>query len=374
VILIDREITKDFFRTFLVFQVILAFVFLIDTLINSVQDLMKAEGSILGILAQYYVLRTPLLLLDVAPIGCALTVLWVILQKARSNELLALFAGGVSPLRVAFPLLGCTVLVAVGYFGLRETVAVGFNRQADVLYKVRVQQKNPDDIVDRQNIHRRGVDNRYYFVERLSVLSQLMHNVSFILLNEETRLPQTIIRATQAQLVPGSRTLWTLKGATVRQFDQRGRLIAFQSYDSISNREVGLTLEEDLIPYLSSLDNPAKMSYFELGTAAEFAEAQGLSPREFLVKRQARVAFTFGFLVLSLVVCGLSLKPSSGQLFTSFGNALLLVVAYYTASLFSQQLAVAGFGIPVVIMVWLPNAVFLLFGLFLVRRLLTQAT
>lgn len=371
--LLDRDFAKEFFKTFLLFQVLLSLIFMVDSIIVLFQEVTKAESSILAALFLYYIKSLPAFLLDVVPFGVAISTLWVIMQKARSNELLAYLAGGISPLRLTLPLVCCAAVVSVGFFFAKESIATQLQREAKILRKVSIQQKNPDQVIEKQGIHRRASQDQFYFVERLSSLSSLMHNVSFVLLNKETALPRAMVRAGTAQLQDGSDSIWLLSNVSVRQFDQNGKVIRYDYYKQTTNKEIGLELEEKLAEFLSSIDDPGKMTYWELLTAKAIAIEQNKPTREISMKIQSKYAFAVGIIILCFLICALSLKPTSTDVVSNFGTALAVIIGYYIVSTVMQQIGLLNFGIPVVIASWLTNTLFIVYSLHLAYRTHTQA-
>lgn len=335
---------------------------MVDSVIILFQEVSKAETSILGSVFLYYIKSLPAFLLDVSPFGVAISVLWVIMSKVRSNELLAYLSGGISPLRLALPLVCCSFIVAVSFFFIREGIAIPAQREAKILRKISIQQKNPDQVIEKQGIHRRGEEDRFYFVERLSSLSNLMHNVTFVILNDTSRLPGIIVRAGTAQLLPGSDSNWLLTNVSIRKFDQSGNLVGYQFFKEATNQEINLELEPQLALFLSSIDEPSKMTYWELLRAYKISREQEKPTREIALKIHSKYAFTLGIVVLALVICSISLKPTSTDLFSNFGTALALIIGYYLASTLAQQIGLLNIGIPIVLASWLPNILFTIYA------------
>ncbi len=361
--LFDRDFAKEFFKTLLTFQFLLALIFLIDSVITLFQEVSDAESSVLGAVFLYYLKGLPAFLLEVAPFGVAISTLWVIMQKARTNELLAYLAGGISPIRLALPFVCCAVVVSVGFFFLKENYAIQAKREAKIIRKVNIQQKDPDEVIEKQGIHRRGSEDQFYFVERLSSLSSLMHNVSFVLINKETTLPRAMVRAGSAQLKPGSETTWLLKDVSVRQFNPEGKISRYDYYSETTNNEIGLELEDKLAEFLSSIDDPSRMTYYELIQKRSILQEQGKPTQEFTLKIHSKYAFSVGIIVLTLLIASISMKPTSTDVVSNFGTALALIILYYLCFILMQQIGLMNFGIPVVLISWFTNILFASFAL-----------
>lgn len=71
-------------------------------------------------LVEYYLVRTPELLVTVVPVALLLALLYSLTDHARHHELTAIRAAGVSLWRVCLPHLGCGVLASIALFALNE--------------------------------------------------------------------------------------------------------------------------------------------------------------------------------------------------------------------------------------------------------------
>ena len=123
--LVSRYFLGRFLGYFLVILTLLMLVILVaDLLLNLDNILDQTEGS-LGALALALALRTPARYLPVlVPLACFAGAFMAVGLAARWHEITALKAGGVSPLRVAIPLLGAALLLSGVALVLDETVVV----------------------------------------------------------------------------------------------------------------------------------------------------------------------------------------------------------------------------------------------------------
>ncbi len=209
--LVSRYFLGRFLAYFLAILAVLMLVILIADLLLNLDDILsQAEGS-LGALALTLALRTPARYLPIlVPLACFAGAFMTIGLAARWHEVTALKAGGVSPLRVAVPLLMAAFVLSGVALVLDETV---------VVQAARALQRGNDDatpVTFRRGSFWYQVGRTIYNVRGSDPDAGTLEGVSVYDLDERGRLVR-ILRAPRGRVKPGGH--WVLENAVALGFD-----------------------------------------------------------------------------------------------------------------------------------------------------------
>ncbi|GAG09697.1 unnamed protein product, partial [marine sediment metagenome] len=119
-----RYIAVRFLRSFLGSVAILALVVLVVDMLLNLEDILEAEDTLLGAI-QILLMRTASLYLPyLLPFATFTGAFLSLGLAARSREILAMKAGGISPLRAVLPVFLWSVAISLVALILNETVTV----------------------------------------------------------------------------------------------------------------------------------------------------------------------------------------------------------------------------------------------------------
>ena len=135
----------------------------------------------------------------------------------------------------------------------------------------------------------------------------------------------------------------------------------FQSYD------VNLDLRRALAGDRERERDPKEMALAELGDAIQAKRAAGTSFGLEMAEYHRRFALPFACLVFGLAAVPLGIQPARGVRARGFAVSIALIFVYYILLSAGQALAEQRL-LPPVIGLWLPNAVFVVFGSYLFRQ------
>jgi lipopolysaccharide export system permease protein len=128
-LLFDRYLLLRFFRTLLICFVSVAGLFVVIDVFTNLEEfiaLAESHGGMLPVLLGYYGPRVAWIFDRTGPFVVLLAAMFTVAWLHRSNEMTALFAAGVSPRRIAKPLLAAAVVVALLGLANREWLIPSF--------------------------------------------------------------------------------------------------------------------------------------------------------------------------------------------------------------------------------------------------------
>lgn len=228
-------------RFVVLFAAILVILVVLVTLVELLADfgeVMRSGNGFTGalVLATMRVPHEHLPLL--IPIAAFAAAFLTVGGAARSNEILAMKAGGVSPLRVVAPLFAAAVVISGLALLVNETLAV---RARDVHQRLAGGE-------DAELSFRRGSfwyhkGRTIYNVRDANPDTRVLREVAIFELDESGRLVRSI-RAAQATI--GADGRWQLSDAVLRSFDPSDPA-AIPTYQRLASTEVALPEEKALL-------------------------------------------------------------------------------------------------------------------------------
>ncbi|CAN5395449.1 hypothetical protein BH09SUM1_BH09SUM1_13100 [soil metagenome] len=366
---VDRDLIRTFFFTFIGLFIFIQVGVFVSVLLENYRYVFSSGDSKLGWLLLYYAVTIPRQLVNTTPVAAAVTVLWVYTQKARTNEILAYMVGGVSPMRLARPLLVVSGLLAIGTYALTESIAGKSDAVAERVKKQYIEDKSLESITREKNVFQKAEGMRFYDIRAFHPLDSKMEAPVIYENDPVTMQPKWRLEALSAEQVDGANgPEWIFKNAVFRQFDEKGNVTSYKTMAQASESELlPQRLEKELTGYLQQRRRPAQMSFMELRDYIQLYERQGKPTYELQAYMHFNIAMAMGCFVLACLMVGHILKPSSASVLVGFGGGLMLIGAYYVMLIFARTASMKG-AFPAVIGAYGVNVAFLCLALFLLSR------
>jgi lipopolysaccharide export system permease protein len=206
--IISRHFLASYLRLFcIVLLGSLATIVIIEMLLKF--DDVVESGSATGI-AAYFLLRIPSeYLRDTIPVASFVAAFLCIGGPARAREIVALKAGGISPRRLALPVMLASLVLSLAALAVNETLVLATERS------VARRDRAEDGVAFRQGsfwYHRGDV---VYNIQDADGDAHTLHGVSVFRLNPAGRLLESL----HADQVSVEQDAWQVHGALRRSFD-----------------------------------------------------------------------------------------------------------------------------------------------------------
>jgi len=209
--ILSRHLLARFLRSFVAILVVLVLAVLIGDLLLDLGDLLGEKASagiakaLLGMALQTPARYLPILL-PMASFAAAFVTLGT---AARSQEITAMKAGGISPLRAILPVLAAAAALAGVSLALNETVVLRAARAVDRLEQGR-------DFALQRGSFWHGSGDTIYNVRDADPTSRRLQGVTILELTPEGRLRRSV-QAPEARVARDGR--WILEDALLRRFE-----------------------------------------------------------------------------------------------------------------------------------------------------------
>jgi LPS export ABC transporter permease LptG/LPS export ABC transporter permease LptF len=360
--ILDRYMIKDLAPSFALAVGVLTFFLVIDR-VYQLTDLVITKSVPFHFVLGLLLFMLPGVLTLTVPMALLVSVLLVCGRLAGDLEVVALKASGVSPLRLFRPFLGIGVvvcgIVAVLTLVIAPAASGAFQNQ---LFQI-LQTKATTGIKERT--FTASFSQMVMYVDDISASQVALRGL--LVSDERDAKLSRIIVAREGRLFSDAKnrrvTMRFIDGS-VSETDtgdpRRFRLTAFSLYD------LNLPLDN---PQRTAerIEKPEKeMPLSVLRETIDELGRQGQIVRPFQVELHKRFTLPVAALVFILVGFPLGIRTHRGGRTLALGSSLAVVAGYYLIHTFLEGVALRG-GLPVPLAMWLPNAIFGVLGLLLLR-------
>jgi len=334
----------------------------VATQILAIGRLVSEEHASLFAAIEYFLWDMPQFLLYVIPMAMLLGTLLAMQRLSGDSEITALKAGGVSLGRITVPFATVGLIVSVLSLGVQEILVPLANDRAAYIREAVIKHLSLAAGNLSAVTQLPGGGKQVTIGGALDAQTEALLNVTVLRYDRDQRLLEMIVsdRAT----FDGS-TTWTFENATTYQFtngDVSGTLVSPRLQVDIGERP------NQVAERTSSVSDPENLSRAEIREALAGTGLSDVQRRSFTATYAAKLARPFAALVFVLIAVPLGLRRvRGGGTGTGFGLAVGIVFVYYVIATMCLSLGALSYWLAG-IAAWMPNALFSLIGLWLLRR------
>jgi len=323
----------------------------------------------LGDVAEYYLYKSPELLVTVIPVALLLALLYSLANHARHNEIVAIRAAGVGLGRVAIPYLALGLACAGALFFLNEGVATQSGPKIrDILRRHKVGAEREEWI---RNVHFRNArDNRIWNIAAYHPAEGWMVEP-----HVEWKRPSGVL--TQVIAKRGMRTngVWVFLEVEIFNYEPG---VAVEWLDPIrtnqlsmvefgeSPKEIELQVKFNQLGAYEAAKRPV-LSLAEI----EYLQAHlDLNPRDQAMMEtqlQARLAQPWTCVVVVLMALPFGVLTGRRNVFVGVASSIFICFLFFIVMRFALALGTGGF-IPAWLAAWVPNGLFGAIGIWMTAR------
>jgi len=297
------------------------------------------------------------------PMGMLLAALLGFDRLSRDSEIVALFAGSISFLRIIAPVIGLALVVSLVNYAFNDRIATYAtervadfnNHRQDILGET----SHPLDLANRAD----GKLQVTVHVEKgYDVIAKALREVTITVYGPDGR-PSKVIYADHAVAQGGGFKTWTLYNGFVSNCQGLAGNITFPK---MQTNEINKTPEN--MAFLQR--DPETLNFHDLQRQINELKAGGGNSsdvRNAEVGLWFKVSLPFSCLVFGMVGAPLGLRsPRSGKV-SGLVWALPIMLGYYVIYM-TMSNAAAGGAVPPILAAWLPNIIGLFVGAVLIWK------
>ena len=353
--IIDWYIIKKYLGTFIFTMAIFTVIIVIFDVSEKLDDFLKHEAPISGILFSYYAGFVPYYLNFLSPLINFIAVIFFTAKMADQTEIVPILSSGVSFKRFLWPyLISSTVIFIItlifNLFIIPETNELKIDFENVYI--------NPKSDNSKMYTHMQIDKNSYVYIENFDNNQKIGYKFSLEKF-EGYDLKEKLIadKITWDSL----KSKWTIENYSIRKIDGlRESMVSGQKMDTTLDMR-----PKDFEVY----DNIYQaMNMRELNERIEKEETRGTGVMvDLKLEKYQRFIYPLSAYVLTLMGVSLSSRKVRGGVGLPLGIGIFLSFAYILFIRFSSMFALKG-GLPPLIAVLIPNIFFGILGIYLLMK------
>ena len=349
--ILDIYLAGGFLRIFFSSLLVITTLFMIVDIFDRAGTIL-ASGAELWTVIRYFFYKIPLSISRVIGFATLFSTLFSLGMLARSQEITAMRASGVSVQRIALSLIGLSLAICVATFFLNESLVPAFSQRADMIYKTDIKNKQQQSLFGNRDIWIRG-EGSFINIDHFDANTNALEGVTVFVLNRDFSL-QGFVE------IPRGRwngKIWEMEEAVEWRYSQDGKMISrkIQSPPPIAETPEDLKLLER---------KASEFTYFDLQKQIADMKAKGIDTTAYEVDLQIKLALPFISPLMVLLAVPFAIKKHiSGGVAFSFGIAMIFAFGYWVLMAFCISLGHGG-GLPASVAAWAPNLIFLMLGIY----------
>lgn len=329
------------------------------TAVDALSTLTNFKNVAPTALLNYYLYSFPEIISKLLPVACLLGTILTLSNMNKANELVALFASGMSLFRIATPVLLWVLLVsAIGYWSADKLMPQAIKQKNYIYYYDLKKEPHRFSTVKTDRIWYRS-KNAIFNIKTLNAKGDGAQGLTMYFFSNDWDLVQMM--TAQQVLIKGSQ--WVLENGTVTLFSKDSSFPLTSQFKTKS-----IVMAEDSKDLQSAGQTADMMTQDELKRFIKRNKDAGLDTVAYEVDYHSKISFAFAGLVMCLLGIPFSVgRARSGGTMMNLGICLALVFAYYV--FYSSGITLGQHGsLPPVVAAWVPNIVMLGLALFLLKR------
>jgi len=353
--IISRYIIKELISNLLLGIFVLTSVFLTVDFLGGIWEFLD-KGIPLSVMIDYLINKIPWVMYNMIPIACLMATLLTISELSKNNEIIAMYAGGISIWKIASIVCFIGIALTIFSFALNEYLVPPTFSKAKYIRAVKV--KNSKYQAFKKNkIWYRG-KNIIYNLQYFEPSEKIINGITIYFFNDKFKIAKQIT-ANTAKWIKNN---WTFYEGTIIDFEQSN----YPKIRTFSEEIIYLPEKpEDLTVIEKSTDT---VSFRELREYVEKSKRAGLKSKSFEVDMHSKVAIPFSCLIMMLLAIPFALKHQrKGGVAVNLGYTFLFVLSYLFIQAISVSYGHSG-QIPPVLAAWITNIIFISFSVFMISK------
>lgn len=340
---IDRYILGLFWGFFLAGLTVFVTLFLA---IDAMSTLVQYQGVTTSSVIRYYGFFAPEVIQKMLPVACLLGTVLTLSTLNKGNELVALYASGMSLFRISIPVLLSVILISASFFAAADQLMPTMSREKNFVFFNEIEKKPGKYSVIKTNRIWYRSKNAIFNIKTLNPQESRAQGLTMYFFNESWDLVQMLT----ASRVEFQGKQWNLMDGTVTIFNAESSFPMSSPFKSKS-----LSMGEDTQDLKNSGQTSDLLSQKELSQFIGKNKEAGLDTIRYEVDYHSKFGFACAGLVMSLLGIPFSVSRSrSSGLMLNLGLCIGLVFAYWI--LYSSALTLGTHGtLPPLIAAWAPN-------------------
>ena len=360
--LLDVYLLRSFTYYFVLLTAGFIMLFEVFTFFELLDDIAQHRTGLVDV-ALYFVYLACYLFYQLAPLAALVAVLVTLGVMAKSNELVAFKASGLSLYRIALPLLLSGIFLAAGLLVLDDTYLPFANQRQDALRnQIKGRPAQTYYQPSRQWIF--GERSKIYNYELFDPDRELFGGLNVFELDPATFEIRRRIFAARAHW-DTQQQIWILESGWIRDFDH-GRLTRFAPFMANALSE----LSEPPAYFNREVRQSYQMTWWELERYIGDLHQAGFDVARLSVQLQKKLSFPLVAPIIILLAIPFSILVGTRGAVGGLALGVGIAIVYWAASALTEAMGAVG-QLPPLLAAWAPDTVFGFLGLYFFLKMPT---
>ena len=298
----SRYLLKEMLTLFCLSLLALLSIYLLVDFFAKVDNALENQAGFMPLML-FLANQVPFVLGKFIPMALLLATMLALGGMAQHNEIVAFQASGLSLVKLARPLAGAGLVLALVTFFINNHLVPVASLKADHLKTVAIKGNKEKNLYNLKSLWYAGQDGIYYF-ENLDPVNKTIEKALLYRFSDERRLSQRL--DVEKLVYHADDKKWV--GERVRVRDLRFRdgftdVVRFRQAETLE-----LVITETFQDFLVPRKEPDRMPLKELKSYIDKAKNAGLSHMEYTVEIYNRILYPFSCLLMVLLAIPFSLS------------------------------------------------------------------
>jgi len=352
---IDWYIIKKFLGTFFLSIALLIVIVVLFDVSEKIDDFLQNKAPLKQIIFVYYLNFIPYFINLFSPLFTFIAVIFFTSKLAANSEVIAILSSGISFNRMLLPYFASAFVLAVMTFYLANFVIPNANksRYAFELAYIGSRQTFTD-----RDIHLQTEPGTFAYAETFNTDTKTGYNFTYEKTNDKGlyyKISSDIIRWDSLK------NRWHLENFYIRQMNGMQEKIAKgPSKDTVFNNLKPVDFAKKYV-------NVATMNFFELRKFIKDEKMKGNeSVASYEIEKYRRMVDPISLFIFTLIGVALSSRKVRGGMGFHLGAGIVISFAYILFMQITTTFSIYS-NLPPVMGVWVPNIIFGILGIYLLR-------
>jgi len=321
--------------------------YLVVEFVERIDDFLEIQAG-MGTILLYFLLRIPVVGVQVGPLAILLSVALCVALFQRSREMMAFMAAGASPWHMMQPFLLGAFVMAGASLATEELILPGAHRALMDLQENHQHAPPAGTLVQQGEIWFRSSETTFVHLELVDPAAERIHGITIYRRDAAGELSEQV-EAREAVWRAGR---WTLLNGTISRFQEK---LPSGDVESFTQLELPLGMEPEALR--SMFTPPSHMSLSELQSYMRRLRDRGVDMTTYARDFQTKLATPFMGIVM--VVMGFAAMWGSHEthrISVGFIATLCGAGAYWLTMMAGSALS-SSQQLPLLVGIWLPHVV-----------------
>lgn len=344
--ILDRYISKEFLKIFLLMMVSFALLYLIIDFFSRIRMFLSNNATFHQI-AAHFTYGIPQIISHTMPVAVLLSTLLTFGMLTRSHEIVAMKSNGLSLYRIALPLFIIAGIVCVLSFLFNELITPYANQKAKYIEFVEVKKQQKHGFFKQNQMWYRS-KNAIYNFGFFEPETNTLKGITLDYFDQDFNLTARV----DAREARWTDNHWVFQTVMIVRFPPG----QFPTVERAASTVIDIP--EKPADFKVVQKDTDEMGYLELRDYISKLQSEGYDASRYLVDMYGKIAFSVVSIILAVIGVSFSLRSErSGGVAASIGVGIVIGFSYWIVFAFALSLG-RSLTVPPLLAAWLSNILF----------------